>query len=242
MGAQSDWRVLLPGVPATSSRGFLGWCNVSLLKLSSRNEYALFDTGNNGDRKQLLSALGESGIEPSRISHLILSHLHYDHVLNAELFSSAKVYISAKEVDYFREGAKGDIYYPSNYLEMFLAKREKDIVLVEDGSELYSSVFLILPGHTAGSLGLLFNKCVFAGDALKYATEVVSGSSTFAYYSKSDADSSIKRIVVMADVIIPGHDAPFRIKDGKVDYLQKNKVMIEMQNERGNELSLLTYK
>jgi glyoxylase-like metal-dependent hydrolase (beta-lactamase superfamily II) len=239
MYSKSDWKVLLLGIPASSSRGFLGWCNVSLIKFSSKNEYALFDTGNNGDRKQLLSALDESGIESSKIKHVILSHLHYDHVLNAELFNSAKFYISAKEVDYFLAGANGDIYYPSNYLEMFLAKREKDIVLVEEGSELYSSTFLVLPGHTAGSLGFFFNKCLFAGDALKYATEAVSLSSTFAYYSKSDADNSIRRIVGMADVIVPGHDAPFSVKDGKINYLSKDKVMIEMQRPRGNELLLL---
>jgi len=76
MSSSSNWKVLLPGIPANSTRGFLGWCNVSLIKFTGKNEYALFDTGNNGDRKQLLSALQVSGITPSRINHLILSHLH----------------------------------------------------------------------------------------------------------------------------------------------------------------------
>jgi glyoxylase-like metal-dependent hydrolase (beta-lactamase superfamily II) len=235
---QYDWKVILPGVPANSSRGFLGWCSVSLIKFTRENEYALFDSGNNGDRKQLLSALQRSGIDPNRINHLILSHLHYDHVLNAELFNSAKVYVSAKELDYFRTGANGDIYYPCNYLETFITKREKDIVLVEDGSELHSSSFLVLPGHTAGSIGLLFNNCLFAGDALKYASEAISLNSTFAYYSQTDANDSIKRIVATADIIVPGHDAPFTVKNGEVEFLYRDKISIEMQSLSGNEILL----
>jgi|BEDMetMinimDraft_2_1075160.scaffolds.fasta_scaffold00820_4 glyoxylase-like metal-dependent hydrolase (beta-lactamase superfamily II) len=238
MSSSSNWKVLLPGIPANSTRGFLGWCNVSLIKFTGKNEYALFDTGNNGDRKQLLSALQVSGITPSRINHLILSHLHYDHILNAELFNSARVYISARELEYFQAGANGDIYYPSNYLEMFIKKREGNIVLVEDGSELFSSTFLVLPGHTAGSLGLLFDDCVFAGDALKYASEAVSRSSSFAYYNLADANNSIKRIISIADTIVPGHDAPFRMKNGKIEYLQKDRILIEMQSLRGNEITL----
>lgn len=98
-----DREVILPGIPAYSSRGFLGWCNVSLLTFAFSHGtkiYALFDTGNIGDRAQLVNALKKKGISAETIDYVFLSHLHYDHSLNMELFKNAKYFVSKEEVEY----------------------------------------------------------------------------------------------------------------------------------------------
>ncbi|MEM0118350.1 MAG: MBL fold metallo-hydrolase [Conexivisphaerales archaeon] len=240
MGESFQWRILLPGIPASSSRGFLGWCSVALLKFKSTkgSQYALFDTGHVGDRGQLLVALDKMGIGMNKISILILSHLHYDHVLNSELFKSARIYVSAKELDYFRTAANGDVYYPNSYLEHFLLARKNDIISFEDEDELLSGRFLLLPGHTAGSSGFLCGDVLFAGDSIKYASEAVKKKVTYAYYSQEKAESSLRRITQVAKIVVPGHDAPFAIKDDEVSYTERNTAYLEVQELRGNDVKI----
>jgi hypothetical protein len=40
------------------------------------------------------------------------------------------------------------------------------------------------------------------------------------FWNEEEATRSIDRIVEMADVIYPGHDRPFRIVNGKIEYLE----------------------
>jgi len=59
------------------SRGFQpGWGNACLIRRAGNA--VLFDTGGDGDF--LLQNLGEVGISPARINHVVISHEHDDHV------------------------------------------------------------------------------------------------------------------------------------------------------------------
>ena len=85
-----ELRILLPGIPGVSSRGYLGYCTVVLFPLDGG--WALFDTGHYSDRHLLITALSEAGVSPNSITHVVLSHLHFDHALNIPLFKNAIVY------------------------------------------------------------------------------------------------------------------------------------------------------
>ena len=92
-----DDRVLLPGIPGGTSRGYLGFCTVYLFRLDDR--WALFDVGHYGDRHLLQAALSAAGLTPGEIEFVVLSHLHFDHSLNLPLFPRAEIFISAAELD-----------------------------------------------------------------------------------------------------------------------------------------------
>ncbi|MEM3186008.1 MAG: hypothetical protein QXQ39_04925 [Conexivisphaerales archaeon] len=83
------------------------------------SQYALFDAGNIGSRAELISFLDNYGVSMNKISALILSPLHFDYVLNSELFNSAKIYVSAREIHYFRSDLEDDLYYPEAALTIF---------------------------------------------------------------------------------------------------------------------------
>ncbi|MCF8104273.1 MAG: MBL fold metallo-hydrolase, partial [Desulfohalobiaceae bacterium] len=101
-----DIDVLLSGIPGKTSRGFLGYCTVVLFLLDG--EWALFDTGHQADRHLLVDALTQRALTPADIKHVVLSHLHFDHILNLPLFKRAKVYISQAELDYAKLVCEGD--------------------------------------------------------------------------------------------------------------------------------------
>lgn len=96
------WKVLLPGMPVTSSRGALGWCSVSLIHDAGR--HILVDTGSYGDRALLLKKLQDEKLGPGDIDDIFLTHFHYDHVLNCDLFPGAVIHLSETECQYVVSG------------------------------------------------------------------------------------------------------------------------------------------
>ncbi|MGW8195245.1 MAG: MBL fold metallo-hydrolase, partial [Desulforhopalus sp.] len=96
------WQILLPGIPITADRGALGWSTVTLVRGAGYN--LLVDTGSYGDRGILLSRLGEAGLKPEEIDAVFLTHFHYDHMLNFDLFTNALFYLAEEEIDYICGG------------------------------------------------------------------------------------------------------------------------------------------
>ncbi len=214
-------QVLLPGVPGATSRGYLGFCTITLFAVDGGKEWGLFDTGHFSDRHLLLAALAKAGIEPDAIRHVVLSHLHFDHVLNLPLFPNAEVYLSQAELDYaagVTDGPTVDHAVPDfwRYLlenrSIRRVSREFDL-----GAGLRLSVW---PGHTPGGLVLFCagGTAAVCGDVVKNAWEAVTGSAAMAV-SAVDATASIRGLMARAPIIVPGHDRPFRHFKGEVEYL-----------------------
>lgn len=219
------WKVLLPGVPLYTNLGFLGFCNVSLIQSDGKN--LIYDPGHFGNKEALLNSLKTIGLSVSDIDGVIISHLHYDHSLNSLIFPKAKVYVSQKEIEY----ALSDISDPYivNYLPILLKDR---LIKVKDGDEIYGLKFILLPGHTAGSMGVLYGDVLFVGDAIKYIIDAKSKKTSFAYYDINKANESINKALSIGKVIVPGHDIPFKINGSIITPLEeyKNELIIYLKN------------
>jgi len=215
--------LLLPGIPARTSRGFLGYCSVALLPLGSK--WALFDTGHYGDRGLLLEALEKARVFRESITHVILSHLHYDHCLNISLFPNARLFVGGKELQYLRdvqERRRED----TAIAEVLLPDLERrNPVLVH--SELAINPWITLfeaSGHTPGSIAARFvgeERIVLCGDAIKNAWEFSQGVPDQVRGQDQEARESIQKIREMGDVLVPGHDRPFRLEEGIPRFLGK---------------------
>ena len=46
----------------------------------------------------------------------------------------------------------------------------------------------------------------------------MSGRSPLVFWNETEASESIAKIVSAADVLYPGHDRPFRLVDGAIEY------------------------
>ncbi|GAB6946041.1 hypothetical protein JCM16161A_01710 [Vulcanisaeta sp. JCM 16161] len=204
------WEILLPGVPITTNLGFLGLCSIVLMRLDDK--YVIFDPGHYGNREPLLSALRNRGLNVHDIDYVVLSHLHFDHAINTLLFPKARIIISRSEVDYALSNSNDP------YLVTYLIDLVRDrLIVVNDGDELLGARFVLLPGHTGGTMGLLLeDKTLLTGDAIKYMSEAVNRRASFAYYSGELANESITKALGIARVIIPGHDAPFIVEGNSI--------------------------
>lgn len=67
---------------------------VYVLKIS--NKITLIDTSSKEAREELLKDLQTLKIKPENVDIVIITHNHYDHIQNLELFSNSKIYHAEK--------------------------------------------------------------------------------------------------------------------------------------------------
>lgn len=148
---------------------------VYLVKLNDQN--ILIDTSSEENQDQLIKDLKELKISPEEIQILILTHNHYDHVGNIDLFSNAKIY--------------GDNQDFQNILSI-------------DDLPIKEFEIIKTPGHTKGSFCILYNKILFSGDTIFHNGYI--GRTDLPESSPRDMQESLKKIQELDfDILCPGH-------------------------------------
>ncbi|MCE5333827.1 MAG: MBL fold metallo-hydrolase [Desulfobacteraceae bacterium] len=216
-----DIQILLPGVPCKTSRGWLGYCSIVLLRVNG--SLTLFDTGHFSDRALLLDMLAHIGLTPLDIKQIIVSHLHFDHILNVPLFRHATLIVSKDEVDYAASVVAGKAEDPSVPENWRALLNGHGIELISEPVELDSRTEIVsFPGHTPGGL-VLFRKeadtVAICGDVIKNAWDAVNGKPGAAGVDDKAAARSIRHVLERARIIVPGHDRPFCLEGESLAFL-----------------------
>jgi len=196
-------KLLIPGIPYKTKHGGFGYCSVSLI--SDGDDMILFDTGHYAVRNEVSKIL-----EKYRINKVFISHLHYDHCLNVDLFidRGIDVYVNKKEVKYLDKISRGD-----NYTFKFFNKivDKKKLILFDKEFNISKNVRVLKTyGHSAGHCSLTFQngtkKYLVAGDAIKtykdYRNIELADTKPYNY---NQLVKTKRFIVDNFDVIIPGH-------------------------------------
>jgi glyoxylase-like metal-dependent hydrolase (beta-lactamase superfamily II) len=206
------YEILVPGNSLEWSGGFLGFANLTLVTTSEGT--LLFDTGHYINRGALVAALAAREMAPGDIDKVFLSHIHFDHADNVDLFTHATIYLSEADWEYVQNPAKDDLFIPWGIHEQ-LSKNKLE--LLDHDSDIGGGLTALkLRGHTPGSMGVRFEHAtngtvVIAGDAIKNLNEVINGRQSDVQHqfpvaaSLADDEASIARVVHTADRIIPGH-------------------------------------
>jgi len=198
--------VILKGNNLTLQDGLLALSNVTLI-LTAQGP-VLFDTGHYCQRRLLLKELARHGVESKDVKGVFLSHLHFDHCHNIDLFPSACVFVSAKEWEYAKHPHPNDISIPWLIHEQL--GNNKVEFLDGEGSISADVRFFPAPGHTPGSFAIVLEtedkgRVVVAGDAIKYVKEIINRRNDIVYGTVEQGVATIELIVQMADRIVPGH-------------------------------------
>ncbi len=202
--------ILVPGSSVALENGFIGWSSIVLVEADGTR--ILHDCGHHVTRTALIASLNARDLEPGDIDILFLSHLHFDHVLNFDLFPKARVMVSEPEWTYADSPHEKDIFVPG-----FIKKALElaDLEIFSGAPELAPGVAtLFAPGHTPGLHGLAFEaggqRIIIAGDAIKTAHELYSGKAAMEFDPKLRGSATITSIRDNADRIVPGHYPEFR--------------------------------
>jgi N-acyl homoserine lactone hydrolase len=210
--------VVLRGFSFVSSEGNFAPCAVLLVRATAPDgspRTVLYDAAHVGRRQKLEAALGRRGVALGDVDTLVLSHAHWDHVQNADMFPNARVLMHADELTYAAAPHPADHATPGWTGALLSSVNAQPCV---DGDELCPGVRVMhLPGHTPGSVGLAVDTAdglaVISGDALASAT-ATDGTCPNVFWDAAQADDSIGRIVSQATVVYPGHDRPFLVNQG----------------------------
>jgi len=210
--------ILLPGFSVSTDQGMLGLCTVTLVR---GEKLTVVDVGHFGRRTMLVETLQTHGISPSEIGRVILTHAHWDHSQNTDLFPNAEIVISKRELEYSRNPKAND-YATAKYFADTLSPHTVNEVSGETELEKGLGTFET-PGHTAGHQSVLVETSgglvCLGGDAISDAGALSRGLPAFVFWSVEQAQSSLKKISATANIIYPGHDRPFRIDGENIEYL-----------------------
>lgn len=207
----------------------LSFVNCYLLKNEDR--YILVDTGVPGMYTTLEKSLQDAGCIPGKLGLIILTHGDIDHAGNAAYLKTkynTKVAIRKEDAPMvekkellMQRKVKSVVMRMMQSIMNFLGSYKKmtaafqsftpDLYL-EDGQELktygFDAKILHLPGHTPGSIAVLFeNGDIIAGDTLQNmrkpnTAQIIDNETVFA--------ESIERLKQLSlKTVYPGHGKPF---------------------------------
>lgn len=162
----------------------------------------------------LIEALASKGLTVDDIDAVVLSHLHWDHSYNLELFPEKKIYIQAGEIEYSLNPLPCDYINCNirrgNGIPQWLRGYESMKIIdgdyhLDEGLEI-----LTLGGHSPALQGLLVDteegRYLLSSDHYplleNFTAEIPSGNHTdlrLWYQSHQKAKK-------VADFILPGHD------------------------------------
>ena len=231
--------VLLHGYRMNTQQGIVGFCSIILIEGQKRT---LVDVGHVGRRVVLQEALDKRGLSPTDIDVLVMSHAHWDHNQNFDLFEHAPLLMHSWERKYAKRPHRNDWSTPKWTGDMI--ERHPRIEEVEEGFEIEPGVRVLhTPGHSPGSICILVEtdqgKCILTSDVLLFASQALSRTHPVVFWNQEQAIRSLDRVVEEADVIYPGHDQPFRLVNGEVEYVEQMKLNITgvAQDEPGLEFT-----
>lgn len=151
--------------------------NCYIIKSEGKN--ILIDTSVEENKQELISGLNKLKLNPANIDIVLLTHLHYDHAGNIELFENAKIYASIQEIKDLREKPFGTVLN-ENFIEKIVegeGKTKPTCEFIKIGNvkiepienfELKSIKVIDVPGHTRGSIAFFMpkEKILLSGDTL----------------------------------------------------------------------------
>jgi glyoxylase-like metal-dependent hydrolase (beta-lactamase superfamily II) len=186
----------MPDAPAAASArvdvllsGSVGPSAVSTCSLIRDGEAVIVvDPGLAPSQEAILAPLREAGYGPDAVTDVVISHHHPDHVLNVALFPNARVHDHWAIYDF--------------------AGRWDDVDC--EGRSVSPSVSLIrTPGHTDQDLSTVA-RTTEGTVILTHLWWTDAGPAEDPYApDPAVLHASRKRVLAMADLIVPGHGGPF---------------------------------
>lgn len=194
----TEVKVLIEGY-AKEEKGFeLASSTTTLIKENGMS--IIVDPGMN--RKLLLKALKKENLSPTKIDYIILTHYHLDHSLLTGIFENAKILDNTESYSFNGriEGHEGKI--PQTNIE----------IIKTPGHDMFHCSVLV----KTKELG----KVAIVGDVFwwrddqeqeKNKESLINHEDPY-MKNKEELISSRKRVLELADYIIPGHGKMFKVK------------------------------
>jgi len=232
--------LLLPGFHASDD-----WIPTHAWALTNGTQWILVDSGmpsveelhakwkieaRGGGADHLRRGLEAVGTTPEQLTMVILTHLHFDHAWNLELFPQAQIVVQRDELFHAIDPVPTQrIYYAKpNYLPLLERRRPSGLRIVDGDTTLLPGLEVMkTPGHTPGmqvalvstsrgTVGLVADlgeeySAWFPADprATKAPSNAMRGAfrpGSIRSESEMTYSASMARVLTRADIVVPAHD------------------------------------
>lgn len=199
-----EFKQVITGINLRPKMGAFGYSSVTLL--TDGKENILFDTGAYGVRSIISRIISEY-----EVNTVFISHCHFDHCSNLDLFKGRNIYINRIEYENLcTNNSDHDLYKP-----LLLQFRESELTLFDSNQELSDHIQIKLTyGHTIGHSSLEFYsqdlRVLVAGDAIKSVKDYLDVDGFGNAQNRLMHLQTKQKIRNEYDIIIPGHSTMFR--------------------------------
>jgi glyoxylase-like metal-dependent hydrolase (beta-lactamase superfamily II) len=170
------------------------------------------------------AALGAKGLAPEDIKTIVLTHLHYDHACNLEMFPAARIYVQAEElrfavdpINYMRamyEFGQVNDNGPGSFVPAWMRATAQLQVLRGDYQLAPGVRLLHLPGHTPGMQAVLIDteagQYLLASDIVSSFDNLGPGPTEWTlpgiHTDLVACQRSLETMVSLGATILPSHD------------------------------------
>ena len=169
-------------------------------------------------------------IDAAKVKHVVVTHIHFDHVSGIRLFPRATLFLQEREFNFWIQNPIAQrapfLHLTDPVANHYLAglKGTKRLQLIRGDKKIFPGIELLLcPGHTIGLQTLAVNtaqgKAVLGSDSAhifsNYRTDIPSALITdlIAWMKSYD---KIRAKAASLDLIFPGHDVALMERYPKV--------------------------
>lgn len=158
---------------------------VYLIKLKDQN--ILIDTSSKKNKNKLINSLNDLKIKPEEINIIFLTHAHYDHIENINLFTKAKIYSN------FEHSINQD----------HSRTKLKNLLPIEKQPIKEFTIYKT-PGHTPEDIIILYKNILISGDVI--FNDGYIGRTDFLESIPEKMKQSLEFISKLKfDILCPGH-------------------------------------
>jgi glyoxylase-like metal-dependent hydrolase (beta-lactamase superfamily II) len=169
--------------------------------------------------KPVREGLAAIGIDPASVETVIVSHLHYDHSGNDDLFPQARYHLQDCEMEYATGRCMCHAQLRNSYEEDYVVSMVRKVfagrVMFHNGvGEITPGVIVHhIGGHAKGLQSVVVKTrrghVVLAADAAHLYQHLEQGRifpTTYNVAEVLDGYATLKRLALSPDHIVPGHD------------------------------------
>lgn len=155
--------------------------------------------------------LDRAGVDPLDVSHLFLTHLHYDHVSNVDIFANARLVVDASG---YREALRrldlGLCWVPGEVIFPMRDQWQDRLILADDAEILPGIRAIHFGGHTPCSMGVSVQTAtgtaIITGDVVSLYENIERDIPIGVLESREEVMAAMERIRREADIVLPSHD------------------------------------
>ncbi|MBV9672151.1 MAG: N-acyl homoserine lactonase family protein [Verrucomicrobia bacterium] len=188
----------------------LGDCS-EIMELQSR--YGIDYIARKTTEQEILTALHRKALGPEDIDIIVLSHLHFDHIGNTELFPNAHFFVHASEIPMLISPPRFATFYYREWAHK-LTRISDRLTPITENFKLTADIQIVrLGGHSPGQLVVLvqtkMGRVCLASDFLYNYINLGQEWPIGPVWNMEEWIAGLRFIRGEADIIIPNHDFEF---------------------------------